>query len=1076
MEKQGQNRWNATLHARPFAERLADYNGDTIANAFPLQFPYGHTGLTEDKAVVMMRTLPENEKYMNRNRLTVMRKYLQHCNSHFHSPQFNLIVQNLIMKEAIFQSTRMYCSVKHADGSLMAEKYGAMSSDQLQQAIKAARQDHGSQYSTRAQNRYLRSIVAACEYLPHSNEAARDARRKYFSCLIKFGIPAIFLTITPDDKRNYRIVLYACKGRVSNFSSDYVNLLTDDEILAEFKFREKIREDHPGLCAEEYQRIIKLVIKHLFAWDEENQCSTGKGIFGELLAWCLATEEQGRKTLHGHFLLFIKNWEKVLAKMQKPGTDGYNEAKVSIKAFSESICSAQLFSDFGPNNVLKEQPVFYHENCRPNRAKKHRRFTPKYVGDQAIRDMRHKVKCNEEPVGCIATCEVCGKNLTVQYIIENALKYHLGCHPKGIHNFNFPKLNNRRLDMHVYEMQKDFDWTTSTIEQQAKRYFASNALTNFHLPTHTNRCFKKSPECFANLPDQSFPDTTIKFHPEIPAWTDWMGNKSYKAIFRIYPKRNLEDAFMNTHSEIVTKLLGTNNNVSAGLNGSSVFYCTGYNTKSQQKEEREAFENISRVIVRILEQQEKENSLKELTPIQLGFRRMLAGIYTHTNSHILAAPMAHYLAINKSRFHFSHSNEKLPAHGLEDLLQNKDMVMSFRKQDNKQIPYHKAMDYIYRPTEFEEMTPITFYSETERISSKGNQEESFAFIDGYPLQKTFRCKRRSRPVVPVFPWNWLPNTKSLKRSITDHPSSSLEHDFNSRELHARRFMILFSSFRKKEDLISQGSHQSMLCEKLKEKCITTEMIKIADNIQNIYNSLEAGQCENFLSSRTDPPDADDIEEKDDGGLQNFDEFLARIGDYLASTSDKEEYSSEATDLTPEFIHPKNPNQPISESNEVITPLQDVFGTETTTTSQSTTNKNCTPSRFVTKTSQLNSLFTSTFCRHNPEYETYKNSSKTEKNEDKKPPKYIVTPNGTWQSIVAWGKNAELDTEQEICFQIIASTYVLSFLNEAEDDCLPHEKKSFIENQKKLSILARQKNRNDPIRLFITGPAGAGKCK
>ena len=152
----------------------------------------------------------------------------------------------------------------------------------------------------------LKAIVDACKYPPHSNKAERNARTKYLSFINKFGIPAIFLTITPDDKRNYRIVLYACKDRVSTFSSDYVNSLTDDEILLEFKFREKIREDHPGPCAEEYQRITKLVIKHIFAWDEENQCSTEKGIFGELLAWCLATEEQGRKTLHSHSLLFLK--------------------------------------------------------------------------------------------------------------------------------------------------------------------------------------------------------------------------------------------------------------------------------------------------------------------------------------------------------------------------------------------------------------------------------------------------------------------------------------------------------------------------------------------------------------------------------------------------------------------------------------------------------------------------------------------------------------------------------------------------------------------------------------------------
>ena len=42
----------------------------------------------------------------------------------------------------------------------------------------------------------------------------------------------------------------------------------------------------------------------------------GLGLIGAVVAWCLATEEQGWKTLHGHFLVFIENWEKILPILQ----------------------------------------------------------------------------------------------------------------------------------------------------------------------------------------------------------------------------------------------------------------------------------------------------------------------------------------------------------------------------------------------------------------------------------------------------------------------------------------------------------------------------------------------------------------------------------------------------------------------------------------------------------------------------------------------------------------------------------------------------------------------------------------
>ena len=1026
----------------------------------------------------MKEDLPKNQKYMSRNRLDVMQKFLQHRQPIFHSPRFNLIVENLIMKEQVFQSTRMYCSMKHADGSSMADKYGAMTSKELQNAIQAAQQDHGSRHSTKPENRYLKSITATCEYLPHSNEAARNARRIYFSFLIQFGLPAIFLTITPDDKRNFRIVLYACKGRVLPFGSVDVNSFTDEEIIADFRIREQIREDHPGLCAEEYQRIVQLVIKHLFAWDEEEQCSTGKGLFGELLAWCLATEEQGRKTLHGHFLLFIKDWDELLNKLQSVGGEGFANARSKVKTFFDNACSAQLFSQFGPGQPLNEQAVFHHEQCRPSRASKHRRFTPQYVGDQAFCDMRHKAKCNEHR-GRIANCNVCGKNFTVQGIIENALQFHLGGNGDETHSFNFPSRENQRLDAHVYEMQKDFDWMTADDTSRAKRYFASNALSNFHLPTHTNRCFKKGSECFTNLPEQPFEATKVMFDEEMHTWRDWSGMESHKGVFRLYPKRNLEDAFMNVHHELITTMLGFNNNVTAGLNGSSVFYCTGYNTKSQQAEERMAFESISRVILHHLEkqEQEQENVQDELCPSQLGFRRMLAGIYTHTNSYILAAPMAHYLALNHSRFHYSHDNENVPVHGLESILLGEGTVMTFRHQNGKQIAHHKAMDYLHRPIEFEDMTPITFFSQVERISSKkadnNDDDDIFQFEEGYPLNEIFLCRRRDRDVVPVFPWNWLSNTRKLKGTLVDNPSVPDTYNFNSREAHARRFLILFSTFRDKEDLISAGSYQETLRIKLATQTIDDTMIKTADRIQNIYNSLDSGQCENILNGNTFPPDADDIEEQEEGELDSFDEMLANVGAYMASTSGGPLLTEEATDLTPNFVDSRN-TPSLTPTGDDYTPLEDIFQPNTEILSDTAQAKEPNTYRFKAKTSELNTFFISSFCQLNPDYDA---SMELDEAIKTKPPKYIVKPNGSMESIVAWARNAKLDTEQEIAFQILAATYVLTFLEEAEDDCNQNQKESLLKRKKQLQILARKKEgESRPVRLFVTGPAGAGKCE
>ena len=79
--------------------------------------------------------------------------------------------------------------------------------------------------------------------------------------------------------------------------------------------------------------------------------------------------------------------------------------------------------------------------------------------------------------------------------------------------------------------------------------------------------------------------------------------------------------------------------------------------------------------------------------------------------------------------------------------------------------------------------------------------------------------------------------------------------------------------------------------------------------------------------------------------------------------------------------------------------------------------------------------------------------------------------GTVQSIVHWCKNDRLDKNQQIAVEIMVVTYVLTFYeNTPEDIELPTES----ENLRKL---ARERpDTDEKLRMFITGPAGAGKCK
>jgi hypothetical protein len=1094
-------RWSSALHARPMAEKLADYSGDTIAQAFPLQFPYGYSGLPEDPAVLKLKA--RNSSRTKRDRLSVLRKYLQHRNPSFHGAEFNLIVENMIMKESIFNSTKMYCNVKQSDNSQMGEKYGAMRSEALSKAIADVRQNRSVQYSSQAANRYLRSIRAACRKLPHSNEAAKEARDIYFSFLMAFGLPAIFLTITPDDLRNYRIVLYSLEGVEFDFGKIDPAGLEKATILADFKIRQDARQAFPGLCAEEYKRIIDLVVKHLFAWDDDEQTSTGMGLFGELLAYCLATEEQGRKSLHGHFLLFIRNWAKVLRIIQRrkekevddDGTTFFSVATQAVQ-FAKNASSANLFKDFAPPlGVMSQESVFAHENCTRDhrRHPKQLRLSVKPVPDQSLRDMRHVRLCHTHN-GHIADCLVCGKAFNVHEIVTRALDLHLGNKNKA---FEFPDVS-KRLDRYVYESQKNMRWLDDTPYEQACRYFAANALVNIHFVTHTNRCFKKGSECYANLPDGVLEKANISYVEEPDIWPDWQGRREKRYMFRFYPARSIEDVFINSHNPTITSLLGCNNNVMCGMNGRSVFYVTSYNVKKQQKEERNAFERLSRVIVKSLEKQvridigmllnfflqpflrnyyyptqEASDGTDAVDPDYIvGFRRFLAGIYTHTSGHIVAAPMAHYIALQDSRFRFSHSHEFLPCFGIEQLLADSPMIMRYRSDGKKQVGFHASMDYLYRPVQNDGLCAYEYYrtmESTSRSEAKKIMDETdiFEFTEKHPLQSTDVSLHRKVPCVPIFNWAWLGSSRQFDSSILD-PVTASHNDYNAKEKYARRFMILFMPHRNATDLLLDGSHQKALQAAVKDNRIPDEMFEIAENIQNIQNSLEARMPENVLSTETEHDEEDDMQHGDgeEGVSDSFEDMLTTIGGLLASTSAGSGRSEECVSMFPTYADKKISDIGSQSEENIFGTFENVIETSMEETQNPDDGKKSEPAdRYRTKTSTLNSLLSHQFI-------TAVERSATDTSTG---PKNIVKAKGSWQSILAWGINAELDDEQQTAFSILAATYVLTFYDDAENDIsgtlLPD-----IEQYRVLCQLARKRETNvGPLRMFVTGPAGAGKC-
>ncbi len=396
-----------------------------------------------------------------------------------------------------------------------------------------------------------------------------------------------------------------------------------------------------------------------------------------------------------------------------------------------------------------------------------------------------------------------------------------------------------------------------------------------------------------------------------------------------------------------------------------------------------------------------------------------------------------------------------------------------RNHEGNRVPYHRCMDYLFRP---KEMDAVSVYDYFRECSIKRKKEieslglESFSLLEEHPLCHAMQVVYREIDAVPCFAWNWLPTTKGFQSSILD-PADSTAVDFQSKELYAQRFLMLFIPFRRLEDLMENNSYLSKLQSLYHNGEIGEFTTNIADKILNIRNSLDSTMVPNWLTEGTEMPDFDseDCTElpKTSDDLQKM---LEQIGNMLAPMSDVQQLQEEPIEINPKnFQDPKKLQKEEMEDPVAFSEMNDVFDLTLESQQGSVGIQMMPKTRFATKISTLNALVMTRFL--------------TPKENVQRPPgdkcqmgdDWHVEANGTWESIVSWGRINNLDAEQQTAFEILAATYVLSFYEEANvDEAFSRQLK---DQQKALRAFARKnQSQTGPLRMFITGPAGAGKCK
>ena len=106
--------------------------------------------------------------------------------------------------------------------------------------------------------RLLTAVDTVSQHVPHSNEAAKKARRTAESLQHYFGMPSYFLTVTPDDNNSILVQIYA--GNIIDDETP-VDELSDEDLRKRNIQRTKLRLSYPGVCALVFEYLMEIIIE-----------------------------------------------------------------------------------------------------------------------------------------------------------------------------------------------------------------------------------------------------------------------------------------------------------------------------------------------------------------------------------------------------------------------------------------------------------------------------------------------------------------------------------------------------------------------------------------------------------------------------------------------------------------------------------------------------------------------------------------------------------------------------------------------------------------------------------------------
>jgi hypothetical protein len=764
-----------------------------LENVFPIQFPWGSGGPTQHRPT-------------NMSKEAAIQHYTRLSLKQFMRGDFLLVALTMMNRIRSFKTGIMTCRSLGNGQQSFAESISTLTDSQIK---KAAENITNKVEDDSVAAQFLRRTETSCRSIGYTAAAAKANRRLMYGLCDRFGIPHIFFTISPCDECSWRVRLWANAGTTMTMPSIDD---PDNVCLADYTERRDTRLKYPGACALEYESIIKTLLKKLFGWDCKKQKGS-KGIFGTLQAFCVAHEEQGelgrvyvqyilpdhssskthqrlpryalsilsitcllssaRKTLHGHWLLWVKelmHWRKELFGCNR------DEVRKAFLKFIDSIMSSSYLKDEEmkvdsdccdkcesnamvvdiPNHESGDGHIAIDTDSLAVNAK----FVDVHVGSemeqeqlQRIRNTRNKHK-KDEIKGKILNCRDCGGTFSTNDIVQMSLRYYKRVAEEDRERDNrlsddiTVQMSSHRLDIACYRLPYDLDacstsgTSSSYYDTTQVREILMRRRFDEHDFRHRPGCFKKGNECRFHLAKQSCKETTLhvedvaQHESNVVVWHHLLNESNSDKVqttpYLVETKRYMGSQFINTHSVDVSNVFACNTNVQMG-EPCHLFYASAYAFKDTQKEDTERFIRIgTQVIKRLIRMRliaienarlENREPDERVPDFGEGLSMILSGMVANLSKAICSSTMA-WLLINSEdgqRFQYSHQFTNVLVNQMEDVLDGKDGHFRIRKNHSKSQndivlwPDSSVDDYIYRHNDLDEMSLYEFNAKCKKV-------------------------------------------------------------------------------------------------------------------------------------------------------------------------------------------------------------------------------------------------------------------------------------------------------------------------------------------------------------------------